>query len=733
MNAALLSLLLFSSSHLLHAQGTRQWTSAHVDEFERGTPHNVSLRNDGRLEAAPALSLLAGTEATYVWSLTVGPHNDIYAGTGNIAGGSQLLRISAGAAPAVLASFKEQNVQSLTSLPDGDLIAATSPDGKVYRVHPGGKSEVVFDPAQTAEKAKYLWSVALAPGGDLLVATGLPAAIYRVSLHKGAEKPKLFFHSGDQHIRCLAVAKDGTVYAGSDGAGLLYRISAAGKAFALYAAPRHEVTSIALGEIGDVYIAAVGEKRSANSTPPPPAIAAITTGTTASLTATPSSTPLQSAAAAPAIANPAAEGSSIYRISADGVPIQLLALRDEVAYAVAFRNRQLFVATGNRGRIYRLDPALPGSSTDVAHVDAREATTLLDTSDSLIVGTGSSGRVQRLADAQATDATFTSEVFDADVTARWGRAELIGSGTEGAQLFARSGNVENPRDGLGDLWSDWTAVAPGAAAMPVPNARYLQWRVALKPGTTLASVTINYLPRNLPPQVDDIVVQTGARLNTISPPPPNNSVAITFHASGAGALPGNSGEANSGGVLIAQRDRGSITARWLAHDPNGDDLMYALYFRDVQEKNWHLIKDKLSERAYSFDASLLPDGIYELRVVASDAPVHTDGDTLSAERISPPFTVDTTPPVPGAVTASLRNGELRAAVEAHDATSPIARAEFAVDAGPWQYLEPVGKLSDSLTEHYEVSVRVAGPGEHTVAFRFFDRFENSASVKAIVR
>ena len=99
--------------------------------------------------------------------------------------------------------------------------------------------------------------------------------------------------------------------------------------------------------------------------------------------------------------------------------------------------------------------------------------------------------------------------------------------------------------------------------------------------------------------------------------------------------------------LIAQRDRNSITARWLAHDPNNDDLMFALDFRDVHEQTWHRLKDRISEHAYSFDAALLPDGEYELRVTASDAPVHTDADTLTAERVSSPFTVDTTPPVPG--------------------------------------------------------------------------------------
>ena len=36
--------------------------------------------------------------------------------------------------------------------------------------------------------------------------------------------------------------------------------------------------------------------------------------------------------------------------------------------------------------------------------------------------------------------------------------------------------------------------------------------------------------------------------------------------------------------------------------------------------------------------------------------------------------------------------KIHATFEARDATSPIAHAEYSVDAGPWQYLEPVGRV-----------------------------------------
>ena len=270
----LLLLLPLSLAPALPAQGTRQWTTSRYEEFERGTPANIALRNDGRLEPAPALRTVASTPAVFLWSIAQAGGN-LYAGSGAASGGSQVLRIDGKGAVSTAASFKELNVQALLPMADGSVLAATSPDGKVYRVAPGGGApQVVFDASLTAEKPKYLWALALGADGKLLVAAGAPAAIYRVALGTPAARPELFFRSGDQHIRSLQVAPDGTVYAGSDGAGIIYRIARDGKPFALYAAPRHEITALTLDPAGNLYAVGVGDRRP----PPLPAVAGIGPG-----------------------------------------------------------------------------------------------------------------------------------------------------------------------------------------------------------------------------------------------------------------------------------------------------------------------------------------------------------------------------------------------------------------------------------------------------------------------
>ncbi len=139
-----------------------------------------------------------------------------------------------------------------------------------------------------------------------------------------------------------------------------------------------------------------------------------------------------------------------------------------------------------------------------------------------------------------------------------------------------------------------------------------------------------------------------------------------------------------------------------------------------------------------------------MRVVASDAPAHTLGDALSGERESDRFVIDTTPPLLTGLTGTLQSGTLHFSLSATDATSPVARAEYSVDAGRWQFLEPVGKLSDALIEHYDFSVPLASipthaegeaaaeapisdPQEHILTVRVYDRYDNVSAVKTVVR
>jgi hypothetical protein len=271
----------------------------------------------------------------------------------------------------------------------------------------------------------------------------------------------------------------------------------------------------------------------------------------------------------------------------------------------------------------------------------------------------------------------------------------------------------------------------------------LQWKAELHKDGALGSVGVNYLPVNSAPVVDDLVVVPGTRLNPQVSTPQNQTVNIAFSSPGQGSAV--SFDTGSSAPLQANKDRTGVTARWAAHDDDGDDLIYSLYLRGDGETVWRLLKDKITDKAYSFDATSIPDGGYRIKVVASDAPSHTPGDVLTGEKVSDRFVIDTTPPAitnlkatatPNACAGVCCSTPFSVSFDAEDTASPIARAEYSLDAGPWQHIDPVDKLSDSKHEHYSVCVGLpqesAKYAEHLITVRAYDRYDNVGVAKAVI-
>ena len=119
------------------------------------------------------------------------------------------------------------------------VYAATSPDGKVYRIAANGKPEVFYDP-----KAKYIWALVFDTAGNLFVATGDQGEIHRVTPDG---KGTVFFKSDETHVRSLAIDAKGNLIVGTEPGGLVLRVSPAGEGFVLYQMPKREVTAVAAG------------------------------------------------------------------------------------------------------------------------------------------------------------------------------------------------------------------------------------------------------------------------------------------------------------------------------------------------------------------------------------------------------------------------------------------------------------------------------------------------------
>ena len=720
---------LFLSIPFAIGQGTRLWTQQRFEDFEKGTPRGVAINSDGSLQAGPESRQVTVSPSTYIWSIAADAAGNAYAATGSPA---SILRISPDGKTTRLFSSKDLSVQAVRVARNGDVYAATLPSGKVYKLPASAtdldenKATVVFDPTQTAEKPKYIWDLAFDSAGRLYIATGGPAAIYRLDTAKDS-KPELFFKSDEQHIRTIAFDKDGNLIAGTDGSGLIYRIDSTGKGYVLYDAPRREITALAIADNGTIYASAVGGK--GHSALPPLPVQGIPSVTATITLVQPGS--VQAFNGNTVIP----DGSEIYEIAPQSAPRKLWSEHDDIVYALKWTPQGLLAASGNRGRIYRINEN--GDYADIAHLEASQATGFADSPQGLYISTANTGKVYLLSHAAAAESSYQSQVFDAGVFSQWGRAE-VDSNSANYELFARTGNIESPERG----WSDWKKITPNNGPLGLNKARFVQWKVVLHPGANVGMVGINYLPVNIPPVIDDIVVVPGARVN--APPQETHqqqSVSINFNAPPNPGIQLNSEQARE--PLSGVRDKSAVTARWAAHDENGDKLVFSLYYRGDSEANWQLLKSKVSGNFYTFDALAFPDGAYRLKVVASDAPSHNPGEALTTEKVSDRFLIDTTAPTFSPVEAHLLNGKIHVTVTATDAATPISRSEYSVDAGPWQYVEPVGKISDSLIEHYDFEAPIKpqaadlpapiNPSEHLITIRVYDRYGNEAVAKAVVR
>ncbi len=736
---------------LCYAEGTRTWEQSKFEELEKGTADGVAIRSDGGLELAPAFKAIATMPSPYVWAIAADRDGNLLAATGTPA---RVYRITPEGKSTAIFQSQELQVQALAVDENGTVYAATNPDGKIYRLEQVGSKEnppkrskanhapvadttwnssVFFDPG-----SKYIWDLALDKNGNLYVATGDHGEIFRVTRNG---EHALFFKSDETHIRVLAFDRQNNLIAGSDGSGLVYRISPNGEGFVLYSAPKKEITALAVDRNGNIYAAGTGERNSpailpetaipSHAFPPSPLNGGSAIGFSKS----------GSMPAVPAVpgnfanfSSNATGGSEIYRISSDGVPSRIWSSGDALVYALAFGpSGELLAGTGNRGHIFQVSGKQ--KFTDLLTASASQVTAFAGApGKGLYAASSNLGKIFVLGASPNASGTYVSDVFDAHIFSRWGRAELRGSGA--VELFARSGNVDNPDRN----WSAWKKVEwQKDAEIGIPAARFIQWKAVLNAGITsprVESVTINYLSKNVAPDFDEVAIEQGVRYD---------QSGKSSAGSGGGAANGSHGESQPN----ATPDRSSIGVRWSVHDDNDDDMVYSIYYRGEAESRWLLLKDNLSDKFYSFDSSLLPDGAYTVKIVASDAPSHSPGEALTAEKESERFEVDTTPPRIEGLRGSVEGGQVHVIFRAVDGFSPIQKAEYSVDAEDWQFVEPMGQISDSKTENYDFHAElprsldrnVAGGNsqqrsaiseEHVVVVRAYDRHDNMGSAKTVI-
>ena len=741
------------------ADHTRRWKQSSYEDFLKGTAKGVAVRSDGHLELAPKFTLVADADASYLWSLRTDPSGVLYAGGGSPA---KVFRIDGSGKPKAVFESTDLLAQCIAFDSKGTLYVGTSPDGKVYKVSSTGEKSVFFEP-----KTKYIWDLAFSPDGTLYVATGDKGQIYSVTPEG---KGDLYYSSDEAHIKILGFDSKGNLLAGTEPNGRVLRISrtasqpgskkpsiASTSGFVLYETAKREVTSLAVGSDGNIYVSAIGDKPRATG-PGQNAVFSVPQGANLNSGAGIQAAPV----ATPFIASTQAISSAIYRITSEGVPEEIWSSRDEIVYSLGLNSDgRLLAGTGNNGSLLVIDGR--GVYAQLAKAGSAQITGISRAANGKVyLCTANPGKVFSLGPEYEPEGTFESQSFDAKLFSQWGRIEWWGppetttsaknaksDGQPRLELYVRSGNTEDP----GKEWSPWFGPYTSTdSQIQAPPARFLQWKAVIhdgRPGDGVDWVSVAYLPKNVAPVIDGITMQDpGVRVQapvgitiagnvTLKQPPAPNPNPSGATISNSNPNPPAKFEPQPQGTQ--QKTYQSVL--WSAHDDNDDDLKYSVYFRGENQHDWLLLKDDLDQKFYSWDTTSMPDGAYYLKIVASDSPSNPPELALSAERESDRFEVDNTTPSVSKIEASPTgmNADRSHGVSydfqftASHPTSSIEKAQYSVDGGDWILVRPASGISDYKTESYSFTVRGLSPGEHTIAVRAFDRFENVGSAKTTIQ
>ncbi len=695
--------------HALFAK-LETWRTEGAPAFNKGKKEGVVVSDAGKVRLGRTLKTLGSVDATRVWDLARDAKGSIFAATGDE--GKVYRREAKDDAPWTLAyDAGDSQALALAVGHEGRIFVGTGPTGQVVDV-----TDPKHPASRPAPGVQYIWDLAADAKGNLYAATGPTGQLWKRAAEGGAWS--LVYDSKHDHLLCVAVAIDGTVYAGSDGEGLIYKVAPGGKVSVLYDAPQSEIRSLVVGQDGAVYAGTASDSgggagggRGPSSFP-----GGGTTSTAASrseaLTATTLSTPafVQDAPKTPpekprsssliggsASLRPIAPGdNAVYRIDADGVAREILRAK-ALMFALAIADDRVYVGTGPEGILYEIRDQ--GRETiPVARLDNGQILALLVAPEGeLVLGNGDPGTVVRLEKGHTSEGELLSDIRDTKLISRFGAMNWRAERPDGTDIAVqvRSGNVAEPDS----TWSEWSPEQrdPETARADVPSSRFVQYRARLttkRPNLTpeLSMFALRYQTANLPPEINKLEVPDLSALE---------------------------------GATRQTR----LTFRWDVTDPNDDDLSYHLFLKKEGWPSWVKLTDTpVTEKTFAWDATTVPPGHYQIRLLASDRPSNNTRDALDRERISESFIVDSEPPA-----VFLKGGGGGASAELKDRLTRVVKASYAVDGGDWVPVFPDDGLFDRLSETVTIPLPDLKPGAHVLLLRATDAAGNVGSGDLLIK
>ena len=696
-----------------------KWVHNDPPAFDKGKRADTVVSSLGTVRLGRRLTPVAGPhdQVDFVNALAGGGDGAVYAATSP---NGLVLRID-GDQVSTLATLDTPHVFSLLWSADRTLLAGTAGEqAAIHEIDAAGKTRELW----SSDQAAYVWAMARGADGTVYAATGPQGKLFAIAPDGAARE---VFTAKQKNLLSMAITAKGMLIVGSDTDGIVYRVDPArGKAFALYDAPEAEISAVAVDAAGNVYAATASTaaaKPGSKVTVSKPAGRPDTASGGKPATTAPRASTIRRGPGSPTggPTPPAAggkpgkpqAGNAVYRIDPQGF-VREVFKQPVIIYAMIEHDGKLLLATGRDGKVFQVDPGAEETLV-LAEPAAAQVVSLLRTAGGeLMIGTANPGAVMRVEPAFAETGTLRSEVLDAGQISRWGRAVVEADAPEGTRvtLATRSGNVADPDTGL---WSEFSPELDAAKGVqiPSPSARFLQYRLTLtttKPEQTptVHEISLARQMDNLPPRIGAIQVLDPKQHGKPKPGQP------------------------PGPKPPSKTPPGVLFVRWQAADPNGDTMVYDLYFRSAGGTSWIKLADDQQQPQYLWDSRTVADGEYEIRLVARDDPDNPPGTGLADARISDPVVIDNTPPQLRQLKAEPvagRKGVYRVAAQATDAHSDVTAVHYSIDSSEtWVAVLPDDDLFDSGHETFRFDTDPLSPGSHRLSVRVSDAADNTCYV-----
>jgi hypothetical protein len=708
------------------AVAPQQWTLRSFDDFLRGKFDGIAVTSDGVLSlASPEEKIIGPSEDFYLSFVTTSEGTD-YLGTGH---GGKIYRLDKDGKADLYFQTAEMDVTCLLLGPKGILYAGTSPNGKIYKITASGKGQELFNPDE-----RYIWDLVLAENGNLLAAVGENGGIYEINPEGSG---RLIFKAEQNHILCLKLEPDGNIVAGSGGSGLVYRlVKNSGKGIVIFETPFEEVRSIAFDPDGNLYASAGGAVKASRGEPVAAPVQAAAGNVDVSISVSAeAAAPSQASAGQGTRTTTAAsvrEPGAIFRIGPDGLAERIWFSPEEQVYTLFWNEseQKVYFGTGPKGRFYAIDREKKTSL--LLQSGAEQAYACIPDGARLYLLSNNPAGLSRISPDRRLSGEYLGPIWDAKLASVWGRidwdAVLPAEGV--LQFQSRSGNSAEP----GSTWSEWSPPYQKADGEQIlsPKARYLQIRAlfkstSAKAGPALSRLSAHFLPANAAPSITRIELLGP---NEVFLKPPDMDEAIWGLER---RLPDTGRKTDDMRMIAAKKTerQGFRTLIWSGEDENGDVLVYSIALKKDGDKEWRTIEDRWPEEIFAFNTVYFPDGVYQMKVTASDALSNPAGREKTGEQTVGPLLIDNAAPAVKNLQVARAEGQLSVSFTAEDGFSAVKDVRVLIRPGDWRVVFPEDGLADSKTESYNFRIPLPARADGLLTIIVRDAADNTATVRQI--